>query len=331
MLKVLSLYDSDSATDGIIFQGIKNILSAIDKHTWKKPITDPEQFDHQSIDTSDLINDQFRPNEKFDIVLVPGTPWLWDHFHLSHKYRNLRRMLSVHSSAKIIFFGIGSALNINAGNDILSRPDEKKHIYEMTKNALVIVRDNIAHQKVIESGVKECYHLPCPAYFCYGGEFQEPTIFKDNVLIWYNPLTGISRGFWNSNKVLFNKYMNTIKWFYNEYNPKVYTVLNCPTSLEKDIKLTKSIGIPNIEVVKNNIHTKEIMKNANVVLSGRVHCAVPAYVQGKATSLMRIDSRANVLTNFGGTENGTFCTPGKKDFSQSFQKYLELIKRHIGA
>ena len=329
MLKIMSLYDSDTATDGIIFAGIKNILGGIDENVWSSPIIGTEEFDHQSVDTSDLEVAQFRPDEKFDMVLIPGTPWLWDSFQKSHKYRNLIRMIDAHPEAKKVFFGIGTALNMNVGGDVLSRPDEKGAMVRMAKDALVIVRDGIAKHKLLQAGVN-CHHLPCPAYFCYGPEFKEPTSFNDNVLIWYNPLTGISKGYWGRNPELFQNYLKMVKRFVDEYSPKVYTVLNCHTAYAEDQKHLNSIGVTEFDILKTSSDTKSVMENANIVMSGRVHCSVPAYVQGKAVSLLRIDSRANVLTDFGGKENGQFCEVGKKDFSAQYAKYIELLSNHLG-
>ncbi len=56
--------------------------------------------------------------------------------------------------------------------------------------------------------------------------------------------------------------------------------------------------LPMPMVLKGYKHTMKIMESANNVLSGRVHCAVPAYAKRCNVQLVPIDTRALMFNLF---------------------------------
>ena len=70
------------------------------------------------------------------------------------------------------------------------------------------------------------------------------------------------------------------------------------------------------------------MLRSNYVLSGRVHCAVPAASLNKFTSIMSVDSRSGVLTDFGVSANGNFTQPSL-DLEKYFNSYHQIIQDYL--
>jgi hypothetical protein len=116
--------------------------------------------------------------------------------------------------------------------------------------------------------------------------------------------------------------------FYKKYQPKVY----CKD--KEEIELALQIGLPEPEVIRDGEHTLEIMKNAGVVLSGRVHCAVPGFVQGKKLGVIKTDSRIQTLTDWGGIEVSNVrqfdnMTYNVRKFQNELHQYEKIIKKAL--
>lgn len=284
-----------TATDGIIAAGAHNLLSEIFGKYEYNTINSQKLG---KLDFNSLPDACFYPNEKFDAIVVLGTPWLWDQFYLSSKYINLMRAFDIHKQVRRVFLGVGSCLRLD-DSITLKREQEAEHLQLMMGGgAINIVRDSLAKEALDNAGV-ESHLLHCPSYFCYG---VTPTISiksDTNILVWYNPLTGISNDYWQGNKENLDSYFDLIVSFYKAYNPQVYCAVNEGIHYEEDIKLTKKLGLPPPIILQDWEHTKKIMGDGKIILSGRVHCGVPAYVQRKQIGILPIDSRAKTLTDFG--------------------------------
>ena len=324
--KFLFTINPKTATDGIIANGATNILKHVfGEYEIKVANEPPGKFDLE-----DLPDACFYPAEKFDAIIILGTPWLWDQFYKSKKYRNLMRLFKLHKNTPRVYMGVGSCLLLNDnGVDILTRKSEAKNIRNMMSGPINIVRDRLAKDALDAVGVKSCL-LPCPSYFCYGLEPIEPIKSDKNILIWYNPLTGISNCYWKNKKEL-NRYTAIIKDFYNAYKPEVYCAVNMPSHYDEDLIWAKKLGLPNPVILKDYEHTKKVIMGAGKVLSGRVHCSVPAFVQGKPIGILPIDSRARVLTDFGCQAIVNNLKPfrsmefKKRDFSKYLKEYEIML------
>jgi len=278
--------DHTNSTDGVIVKGINVILSHVFEEYEIKILDVDADYVYSGIEVFE--------NEIFDLIVIAGTPWIWDQFHLSIKWKNLVKIINTHNYSKKLFFGIGSCFfPEDEYLEIAERPAEQDAMREIYTGAKVIVRDWIAFNKLTKAGVN-CELLVCPSYFCYGIQPIVPTKSSENVLIWYDPTIGVSSVGWKKQTKL-EEYLNLNLDYFKEYKPTVYT------HLTSEIKAANYIGLPEPKLIGGWRNTLSIMQNANYVLSGRVHCYVPAFVQGKPCGLLSVDSRSRVVSDFGGT------------------------------
>lgn len=277
--------NKNNATDGVIIRGIEYLLA---RNYPDNTVTYRELNDLVPQNKADFFS-----SYKFDLIVIAGTPWLWDSFQNSVKWQNLLVcLLDAHPTVKRLFMGIGSCLTLyNNDPNILCRPEEQAAMKSIYNSSTVIVRDSIAFLKLAEAGIKS-HFLPCPAYFCYGDEpVTLETTEDNNILIWTDPKQTISSSDWPDSEKL-TEYHQTCLDFYHEFNPKVYCAL--PSEIPAAIK----IGLPAPTLLTKTDDTLNLMRTANRVLSGRVHCAVPAIAQGALVNLMAIDTRAYVVIDF---------------------------------
>lgn len=271
----------NNSTDGIIVQGIRNLLTEVyGEYT----------FDYVFLDDHNNMNSVFfYPNKKYDLLVVCGTPWLWDNFQYSTKYKNLLLAFKLHNTKKV-FMGIGSCLNLNDINsNILKTSKEIEGMQKLFNDTTIIVRDKLAQDRLNNAGLKS-YLLPCPGYF----STNKQSNLQNNVIFWCDPTQTISQTDWQSKEKL-DKYNNIFLQFYKRYNPKVYCAHASETS-----SATKA-GLPIPTVLTGWENTLNIVQNANHVLSGRVHCAVPALTTGTKVGLVALDTRSFTLSDFNGT------------------------------
>src|SRR5690606_36925395 len=113
---------------------------------------------------------KFCENE-YDLVVVAGTPWLWDSFQNSNKWKNLVGLLNSLPKAKRIFLGIGSCVDLdvmsNSKTTVLRTPNEIKEMQNIYMNSKVFVRDNYASLVFLNAGVPHTIQY-CPSIFCFG-------------------------------------------------------------------------------------------------------------------------------------------------------------------
>lgn len=299
-------------TDGVIVRGCYYLLGrSFPKFTSDYVIL--HDFDPQS-----SVN--FNKDTRYDLIVVCGTPWLWDSFQNSVKYKNLLTCFNTHGDAKRLFLGIGSCLTLEAAEDliILERKEEVKGIRELFSKATVICRDTLALTKLHRAGIDKLNLLPCPAYFCYGDEVQsinklpESSMYGRNVLIFQDPSKSISKDSWvNPDKI--KAYYDEVLDFYKEYDPDVYC------TFADEVPAAVSLGLIRPVILRSEDHTLEVMRTAKRVLSGRIHCAIPAIVKGAITNIMPLDSRAMTITDW---------MPDKVSIKKGLEDY-DFVLRNI--
>jgi hypothetical protein len=309
-MKKIIVYGSNknSATDGIIHAGIENIFSDC-------------EIDHFiSSDTIMLPDDKLTTKKEYDIIMYPGSPFIWDQMQHTAKVKNLMRFRELHPNSQMIFMGIGSCLPLEVNETIMYRKEDVEALQYIFRDSIVIVRDKKAFDILSNANIYSTL-LPCPSFFCYN-TFNEPKNNINNILIWYDPSIGVSFQYWNDMNKL-KPYIEIVKHFVLKFNPKVYCVS------ENECQLAELFGLEKPEIIRDREHTKEIMENANIVLSGRVHCAVPAFVQGKKLGLIPIDTRYGVLDDWGGQiitniHDLVNLTSEKRDFESFREEYRNL-------
>jgi hypothetical protein len=273
--------DQNNPTDGVIVKGIKNLLSkAFKTHTHDYLFLN----DHKPMENNELYL-----NNKYDILIVCGTPWLWDSFQESQKYKNLLNIFELHKDSKKLFMGIGTCMNLGDINSkILRRTREIEGMHKLFGRHKIITRDHLANELLINANI-ENELLPCPAYFAYDN--NEKTSRFNNIMIWCDPQKTISKDDWKDKNKL-NEYYNQYLEFYKKYKPEVYCAFS------EEILKAVEIGLPEPKVLKSWEETLEIMKNADKVISGRVHCAVPAISRNADVKLTALDTRSYVVEDF---------------------------------
>jgi hypothetical protein len=265
-----------NSRDGIIVEGCKSILNiaAFDRYIFID--------DHKLQQTVD-----FYPDEKFDLIVYCGTPWLWDGMEYTAKYVNTLAVRDAHPEAKMVWLGIGSSLYLNDENStILRTTNDQKMLRETFKNDLVFVRDSLAHDILHQAGVNHHYVM-CPSYFF--NPVCETTREYD-VIFYHAPKTGISCDYWDEQKL--REYNNIYAYFSTEVELKVAV---CE---KEEVEIVRKLFGRNPILLKDPIDTFNICKKARKVLSGRIHNAVPALVYGAEVGIVPVDSRHRVLTDF---------------------------------
>ena len=271
----------NNATDGVIIKGIKYLLS----RSFKDYTIDYVEID----DHKYMLVEDLRPLTDYDLIVVSGTPWLWDSFQDSVKFANLMLIFSVHPEAKRLFMGIGSCLNLkDITFDILKRPLEVAAIQAMLKDATVITRDHLAYHRVTNAGI-QAHNLPCPAYFCYGDEAPSQDKYY-NVLVFQDPTKSISAGDWQDQAKLHEYYQGMLR-FYHKHNPKVV----CAKDDDRLEAYKQGYSYTSLSTADD---TLRLMRHAHQVYSGRIHCAVPAIAQGARVYAAPLDTRHYVISDY---------------------------------
>lgn len=281
MKKVLYIGpDIDTATDGNIVSGVFELFG---------------KFEHISkyvylVDSRKMEDSEFFPEFDADLVVVMGTPWLWDNFQYSIKYKHLLQCFNFHPRAKKLFAGIGTCVDLGAEKSgVLKTPPERYGIRKLFSNAKVMVRDSLSLDFLKNAGIEGIF-LNCPSYYLTN---PNPIEYKYPVLFYVDPLNTISHEYWRRNPDKLAEYNNIVQTFYHKYSPKVFC------ARIENVESANNLGFKDVEVVPTLSRCQEICAEGSFFLSGRVHCGVPAYRLGKPVGILPIDSRAQTLTDFG--------------------------------
>jgi hypothetical protein len=265
-----------NSRDGIIVEGCKAILNI-------------NQFDRYLFIDDHNDQSEFYSNEKFDLIVYCGTPWLWDSMQYTAKYRNTMRAILAHPEAKVIWLGIGSSLFISDEKSSILRTIEDQSMLRRTfDGSLVITRDSLAHEILTTAAVKH-HNLPCPSYF-FNPVCQ--TSKEYDVIFYHAPETGIANGYFSQQRL--EEYQDIFRLFLIQDSTRVEIAVCEP----EEVDIVRNEFGEKALLLKDPIDTFHICKNARRVLSGRIHNAVPALVYGAEVGIVPVDSRARVLTDF---------------------------------
>lgn len=326
--RFLSIFDTESSTDGAIISGIKKLLRYVfDDFEVKSVIPNKTiEFKGKKIkiceffkfDENDITYEMLYKDDEFDLIIVPGTPWIWDQFYKSPKYRNLIKLIEIHKNTPIIFFGIGSC--VSKGNiSSLFRPEEQKHIRYLFSKGMVIVRDSLTYSALTNAGV-DAYLLPCPSFFA-----AEKIRNKNNSIsfVFLDPLTTITAIDWIEKKYQYENLKNTIEKVMEEIfknNGKNYIAIHSKKNLEKSINYIKTYSL---DIIEDIYQTIKLAENS-LLITMRVHCGAFAHSSQTKTAIIPIDSRALTLTDFGCFEINSF-----EDFKYFIKNYENRFDDNI--
>lgn len=307
--------DQFNSRDGIIVAGCRSILNI-------------DHFDQYILIDDHSPQTSFFQDEKFDLIVYCGTPWLWDNMQFSYKYKNTMACIAAHPEAKVVWLGLGSSLYLSDVNsNILRNPRDQEMLRNTFKNSLVFVRDSLAHEILTKANV-EHHFLMCPSYF-FKPVCQSSKEF--DVIFYHAPQTGISSGYWTKEKTIeYDKIF--AKFFFHEQNTK-FAVCD-----EKEIEIVQRKFFETPILLKDPIDTFNICKKARRVLSSRIHNAVPALVYGAEVGIIPVDTRAKVLTDFFDIEVNSVddlhkikSCDIKSMVASDREKYHKLIKEFLNA
>ena len=271
--------ECNTPTDGVIFRGVYNLLNQVYPNVEYSHLPDNSRGyrDMGILSDSDLLS-----GEKFDAIIVPGSPFLWHYYYDTPKIKNLLRAKEIHK-CPIIWMGVGACL-----------PEDHLHLFddlhfqktkEIFGNDLVIVRDKIAKSIMDQSGVI-AHNLVCPSFFSQGVTAKS----KENLIVFYEPTIGLSWQGW-TDKAKLEEYYD----IFREFNK-----LGCDVVVKdiEEVEFGEKIGLTNIRVLQDTDDCLNTVKEYKNVLSGRVHCAVPAMVAGCNIGIIPIDTRYTTITDF---------------------------------
>lgn len=269
----------NTATDGIIYRGMTNLITEIYPNVEFSYLKSGSRFYR---DSTLLPDGELLSGQKFDAILIPGSPFLWHYYYDTPKIKNLLRAKEIHK-CPVIWVGIGSCL-----------PYDQRHLFdqihlEKTKeiydNDLVFVRDNLAQEIMVNSGVKST-HLVCPSFFSQGISAKT----KENLIVFYEPTIGLSWQSWTDPKKL-EEYYDIYREFYKNGADVV-------VKDKEEVEFAEKIGLNNVRVLVDVEDCLNTVKEYKNVLSGRVHCAVPSIISGAKVGLIPIDTRYLTIENF---------------------------------
>jgi len=228
----------------------------------------------------------------YDKLIICGTPWLFDQCFQSEKYQSLLETIKNHKGPKIAR-AIGSCYPydwLDQKELTLQHEEENEYIKEFwEKFDHITVRDKLAEYVLNELGVN-CTLEKCPSYHVvdlFGIKAKEP---EYNLLVIQDPEKSIS-----GNALPSFDWHDLYKRVYDEYNPLKVIAIS-----EDDANYAKDMGISAELIYEENPYNEtetsvknllEIIARANVVISARVHSAIPALSLGKETYILPLDSR----------------------------------------
>ena len=155
---------SGNLGDTIIRFGIKVLL----KDFFKKNniITNFYHFVFENQpDCSDL------KNKDFGLIVICGTPWIWDKCEVSKKYYNLTWFLNKHPKAVKVALGIGSCFPLECDYTLVTQNNyTMKFLENLYKNfSLIIVRDFYALKvfKKLRKCSQQTFKDFCPSVLAF--------------------------------------------------------------------------------------------------------------------------------------------------------------------
>lgn len=304
--------ECNTSTDGIIYEGCINLLN----DTFGQCEFVYSSTGRVSRDLSLLSDEELKVNERFDAIIIPGSPWLWHLFHHSFKIKNLLKLKNLHKDTPLIFMGIGSCLPLGK-YDLMYDQEHINAIQEIFKNSLTFVRDSLA-KDILDNANVESFLFPCPSYYCYKTLPKQPQEEK-HLISFFEPshtFYSISHGDWQDKDKL-DEYYNRLLEYQKKYNADVV----CKE--QGEVKYAQRIGLPTPRVLKDKYDTMNTMKSYTHMLSGRVHHGVPFFVSGfKELELIPIDSRHLTYEDFKNINSINLQTYGAL-YKLYIKKYVE--------
>jgi len=217
-----------------------------------------------------------------DLIVVCGTPWIWDQCTKSIKYQELMTLLNQSDKPKI-GMGLGSCfpleMNFKAKLRIKSRVPNLDYVLGFFD--YVFVRDKLA-AKICKTMAKKAKLLCCPSVFAKEFINFLPLREKNDLVFFYAPQFGLSGGVLNNNFV--KHYIDLQVDYARKYQAKVICIN------EDEFELANSIGL-NVKLFKTPSELASELSGAKTLLSGRVHGCMFTVGACIPAALLPVDTR----------------------------------------
>lgn len=242
-----------------------------------------------------FYNDEPKPLTT-DILVVCGTPWLWDLCGESRKYTCLTQWLSLATCQRKEGIGLGACypgMFLDSKYLLFQNHDECRKLKQFWSTFdYLTVRDCLA--KLIFDVLDISADLqPCPAYSTAKYLKVYSRSGEDNILVYYDPVAGIGGKLfpegtlqrWNDMMLeVVKRYEinKVIAITQHEADNAKFLDLPIECFCEKD---TKNEDVTTVKKLLT------CLAQAQLIVSPRIHVAIPAISLSKPTILIPVDSR----------------------------------------
>jgi len=238
---------------------------------------------------------------KIDLIVLAGSPWLWNNCIRSKKYGLLIDALQRYKNAKAIGLGIGSCFSQPVYSDMYIKCPEryfKGKLDGVLKNRLkaiynrfcyLLVRDMFAEYILKKCGIK-CKFSYDTSIYAYHRLGIKKNIGNKKILFFYHPGEGLSGQCLSFAIDDFIKYQ--LNWA-KQNNADIY----CNSVGEK--VFLDNVGMKSTFSVDLE-YLSEKFREYDTMLSGRVHMAILGFLSGiPSITLLPVDTRFMTALKFG--------------------------------
>lgn len=293
-MKVLFVVPSPDANPGdeVTFSGISRLID-------ESIVVASRGFFYLEAQTPDVIEDNRQLLlDDFDLLVVCGTPWLWDHCVPSRKYEELGRLLTRYGGSRKIALGIGACVPFHHGKDLVCADEHAaKALRDIWRQFdLITTRDDIAADILNACGVP-CHHEFCPSVLGFSSiqdRSRPPRKSRRNALIFYLPQVGISRG------SLPDDFLDDYVKMQLNIAAARKLELACLLATEAEYLAHRlQVTLGSIPVLGSADAIYRFVADKPLVVTGRVHVAIPALMAGCRACLLPVDSRYRTAAELG--------------------------------
>ena len=287
--------NSHNTGDGVILRGTENLLK-------------------EAFGNVDFIYQEFRDAEErqevtyqkhdADLLVVSGTPWFWETCRRSVKYQELSKIVALYPDMKKVGMGLGSCYPIRTsivrdfikpdmeavekGNGDWRFDDILKIRETFGKFSLLMTRDPVAQRLLKVTGLTS-YEVACPAAYAHEGKPEKKT---KSLLIFQDPKASISKE--SCGGEFSRQYIDFQLKLVERYGMEIITA----SSPDSDW-LIKNGVMSQPTFIKSPDEMFSVLDTCSLVVSCRVHEAIPARVSGALTYILPMDTRFLTATKLG--------------------------------
>lgn len=269
--------------DEIIRRGILAILEG------NLGVTFLDYYCFESPDPARSARNERNLRARFDVLVVCGTPWLWDRCTRSRKYRELTQLIECNPTAQLIALGIGACVPFHCDAQLICADPavvaDLKAIW--SRFALITTRDRIASEVLTTCAVPHVAdYCPSTLAFPRTSAVARRQKSRRGALVFYLPQVGISR------ESLPSPFLDHYVDMQIALARRKRLDLACLLPAEREYLAHRlGVDLEAVELLKSASDILRFVADRPLVITGRVHVAIPTHVGGGTACLMPVDSR----------------------------------------